>query len=238
MSRSYLPEPDDARAIWLTHFAQALLNFLGQCTITGQDQENTQKDADFWAFLVGLQAEVQRTAEGVTAYKNQMRDGLPRGVTGTSTALPDLPAYSPAPNLPPAAVAYGIFQRARDLAARIKRAPDYVDSIGQALGIESPDTPAKRPEDMLPTVALRGSNAGHPVLRVGRDGAPQVEVLADRGDGHWVLLTITTRAELTDPAPLPPAGTAQVWRYQAICHDGSGRIGQMSEVLSVTVRGM
>ena len=96
----------------------------------------------------------------------------------------------------------------------------------------------QRPEDRQPALEARGFNAGHPVLREGRDGAPQAEILGDYADGKgWTQLTITTRAELTDPHPPPPAGTAQVWRYQAICRDGTGRIGQMSKVLSVTVSG-
>lgn len=61
-----------------------------------------------------------------------------------------------------------------------------------------------------------------------------LEIHVDRGDGHgFVLLTYDTTPDYLDTTPFP--ATAAVWKYKAIFRVGDQRVGQWSDVVSITV---
>ena len=236
MPRSFIPRPDDKRVTWLNAYADGLGLSIGQAGITAGDAARARADADYFAAIVSWKAEVHQASENVTAYVDQIANGLPPGIDpNVSPVAPPMPVY---PADAPPAVPWDVIGRASKSAARIKIAPGYTPALGRLLGIIAA-TPEPRPvQDLQPDLKVPGLNAGHPMLRWVRGDMEMTEVQADHADGKgWVQITKTTRSEMTDPFPLPAPGAAQVWRYRAIFHDATGPIGQWSDVVQVTVAG-
>ena len=110
----------------------------------------------------------------------------------------------PAPGTPPPAVANNIFGRLTTLAARIKLASGYTESIGLALGVIG----AEQTVDLnsLKPSLTADSAAGQVVVGWTKQGMDGVEIEVDRGDGKgFVFLAIDTVPDYTDTQPMPPS---------------------------------
>ena len=163
MPRSFIPRPDDKRVTWLNAYADGLALSIGQAGITAGDAARARADADYFAAIVSWKADVRQAAENVTAYVDQIANGLPPGIDpSASPAAPVMPVY---PADAPPAVPWDVIGRASKSAARIKIAPGYTPALGRLLGIIA-TTPEPRPvQDLQPDLKVPGLNAGHPMLR-------------------------------------------------------------------------
>jgi len=79
---------------------------------------------------------------------------------------------------------------------------------------------------------------GHPRLLWTMHGMDALEIEADRGDGHFALFTIDMTPNHLDTTPLPPVGTVVLWKYRAIYRVRDERVGNWSQVLEVSVKGI
>ncbi|MBX7206877.1 MAG: hypothetical protein K1X78_01085 [Verrucomicrobiaceae bacterium] len=227
----YIKSRDDEFAAQLATFKNNIGDHtaafgLSPAQITGQ-----AADADYLAFVLASQEVCSNCSQQWTAWKDIVRDGT--APPGTAQPV-DAPMPDPVP-----AVAPGIEARFRALVKIIKAHPAYNASIGESLGIEGaahtgPDFAVFKPEfDLVLTggqVLVRWTWQGQSAF------LDMIEILVDRGGGAgFVFLAQDTTPGYVDATPLP--ATAQKWSYKAIFRVGDQRIGQWSDVVSITVGG-
>lgn len=124
MAKSYyLPSDDAGKGAWLNNLNSKLPSYSAALGLSAADTASVAADTAFFAYCLTSVGQITAYSQQWTAYKNAARSG---------SALGEVPVT---PNLgtAPAAVAPNIFGRATALVARIKVAPGYTDSIGQAL---------------------------------------------------------------------------------------------------------
>jgi hypothetical protein len=230
MSKSYyLPSDDAGKAAWLNNLAGRLPAYQAALGLTAADVASLTADAAFFNYALGAQQEVAAYAQQWTAYKNSARNG-------SGPALGDIPVAPVLPTPAPAMVAPGIIGRATALAARIKVAPGYTDSIGQALQLIGADNPVD-PTTLKPILDVE-LDAGEVEISWLKQGMDGLEIQVDRGDGKgFVFLAIDTIPNYTDTAPMPAAGQSALWKYKAIYLQADQRVGQWSDVVSIPVAG-
>ncbi len=91
----------------------------------------------------------------------------------------------------------------------------------------------------LPNYAtlLVGFQGDHPVLHWKSNGTDALELEADHGTGTFSLLTIKMSPGYQDDTPLPPVGTAILWKYRAIYRIRDKQVRHWSQILEVGVKG-
>jgi hypothetical protein len=225
MAKSYyLPSDDAGKGAWLNNLNAKLPSYSAALGLTAADTASVAADAAFFSYCLNSVGQVAAYSQQWTAYKNAARNGAALGI---------LPV---APNLgvAPAAVAPNIFGRATALVARIKTAPGYTDSIGQALQIIGADQTVD--VNSMKLVITAELDAGQVTVGWTKQGMDGVEIQVDRGTG-FVFLAVDTVPDYTDTAPMPAAGQSALWKYKAIYRQGDDRVGQWSDVVSIPVAG-
>jgi hypothetical protein len=222
----YLPADDAGKGAWLNNLNAKLPSYSAALGLTATDTASVAADAAFFTYSLSSIGQVAAYSQQWTAYKNSTR-------SGTGASLGSAPV-APSLGVAPTAVAPNIFGRSTALVARIKTAPGYTDSIGQALQIigadQTVDVTTMKP---VITAALDAGQVDIGWTKQGMDG---IEIQVDRGTG-FVFLAIDTVPGYTDTAPLPAAGQSALWKYKAIYRQGDDRVGQWSDVVSIPVAG-
>jgi hypothetical protein len=224
----YLPSDDAGKGAWLNNLAAKLPSYQAALGLTAADVTSATNDAAFFTYALNAQTQIAAYAQQWTTYKNSARNG----------ADPALGLAPVAPNLgtAPTAVAPGIVQRATALTARMKVAPGYTDSIGQALQIIGADQTVDV-NSMKPVLDAE-LDAGQVVVGWTKQGMDGIEIQVDRGDGKgFIFLAIDTIPNYTDTQPMPAAGQSALWKYKAIYIQADQRVGQWSDVVSIPVAG-
>ena len=222
----YLPTDDAGRLPWLNNLAAKLPSYSAVLGLNAGDVASATADAAFFAYVVNSQSQIAAYAQQWTAYKNLARDG---GGVSLVTA-----PVAPVLGVAPALVNPGIFIRVKALVARIKVAPAYTDSIGQALGIIGADQTVD--VNSLKPVLTAALEAAHVDLGWAKQGMDGLELQVDRGSG-FVLLAIVTAQKYADTAALPAVGQSALWKYKGIYLQSDQRVGQWSDVVSLPVAG-
>jgi hypothetical protein len=123
----YLLADDNGKDTWLTNIGAKIGSYSTAVGLAAGDVTSIQADAAFFHWLLASQAQVAAYSQQWTTFKINGRSGK-----GTNLGpVPVPPVFATMPT----AVAPGIIGRATALVARIKAAPGYTDSIGQALQI-------------------------------------------------------------------------------------------------------
>jgi hypothetical protein len=227
MSKSYyLPSDDNGKAVWLNNLSGKLPTYQAAAGLTAADAASVTADAAFFTYALNAQIQIAAYAQQWTAYKNSARNGNAPAL-GLAPVAPNL-------SIAPAEVAPGIFGRATALVARIKTAPGYTDSIGQALQLIGADNPVD-PTTLKPVLDVE-LDAGQVDISWTKQGMDGLEIWVDRGTG-FVFLAIDTIPNYTDTAPMPAVGQSALWKYKAIYRQGDDRVGQWSDVVSIPVAG-
>jgi hypothetical protein len=222
----YIPSDDAGKSIWLNNLAAKLPSYFAALGLTAADAASVNADALFFAFCLNSAGQVSAYSQQWTVYKNTVRSG-PVPALG---AMPAAPVFG----VIPPAVAPNIFGRTAALIARIKVAPGYTDSIGQALQIIGADQTVDL-NSLKPGLTAQ-LGAGQVVIGWTKQGMDGIEIQVDRGAG-FVFLAIDTIPDYTDTAPMPAAGQSALWKYKAIYRQGDERVGQWSDVVSIPVAG-
>jgi hypothetical protein len=219
-----MPPDDNGRVPWLSNFGSKLPTYAGTVGVTAGEVTQSQQDNTFWAYVVDARNKFAQYAQDWTAYKNAARGGGPLG------AMPTAPALGPVPTMVPP----DIFGRIAALVARIKKHPGYTEAIGNDLDIIGAEQ-AFDPGTMKPVLKLT-LDAGHPNVGWKKQGMDAIEIEVDRGNG-FVFLAIDTVPDYLDTAPLPAAGASAAWKYRAIYRLNDDRVGQWSDMASISVMG-
>ncbi|MBX7207315.1 MAG: hypothetical protein K1X78_03295 [Verrucomicrobiaceae bacterium] len=227
----YLKRRDDEFSAQLTTFQNNIGSHTATFGLSPAQVSGQAADAAYFAYILASQQVCSQCSQQWTAWKDIIRGGGAPPATGA-------PADAPMPAAVPI-VAPGVEARFRKLAQSIKAHAAYNPAIGEALGIEGaahtgPDFAVFKPEfDIVLTggqVLVRWTWQGQSAF------LDMIEILVDRGGGAgFVFLAQDTTPGYVDATPLP--ATAQKWSYKAIFRVGDQRIGQWSDVVSITVGG-
>ena len=223
----YLSDSDNGKAQLLTNLA---LNIGGDAATLGlspAEVASVQADAAMFKYVLRMQEAFKTFKQGLSAYKNQLRDGRQSETPSPLPVPPTLPT-------PPALVNNGILWRTRRLVARIKASTNYNESIGEGLGIVGDERTVDTFE-LKPELKHRLDGA-HPVIIWKKGTASALDIYADRKDGKgFIFLTTDTQPDYIDKYPMPKGVESVVWEYKGIYRMADKQVGQFSEVIQVTV---
>jgi len=226
----YLPKDDLGKSQWLSNFATKLLVYLAKYGISATEQTDMDGSSDNFGYWLDAKNQYDEFNKKVTAYKNELRDGVPPG--GSPSVAPSPPVLGAAP----AAVPPGIFRRATSLAGRIKAHVSYTLADGQDLGIEGAEDVIDLP-NMKPVLEVT-LTAGRPRIDWEKQGMDAIEIHVSRAPADpFTFLAIDTIPDYDDTAALPAPGQSAVWKYKAIYRFGDERVGQWSDEVSIVVMG-
>ncbi len=223
----YLPYDDAGKALWLDNFATELPNYAATLGITPVQLAQVQTDREVFSGIVTYLLNQKNVLEGITAFKNQVRNGRqPLGI---------IPAFGATPALPPNAL-NDVFGRVRQLVRTIKGNENYNESIGNVLRIIGEES-----EDDVNTwkpILKVQIQAGSPNILWVKGNSSGIKIWVDRGDGQgFRFLAIDTSPDYLDKHPLPAQGQTALWRYQAIYILKDEEVGEISDILEVSVKG-
>lgn len=224
----YLPRTDEGKAIWLHNFAAKLVLYAMKYGITPEEIMDMQQAAMHFAEILNFSNQQEAFKTAITAYKNSIRDGVKNGVTLQPLTMPTMNLMM--------TVQPGIFVRAKAIVNRIKANILYSEADGNDLGIEGAEITADT-ADVRPAIKVRIGDGGHPEIVWTKQGFDAIEIYKQEADGAWRLLAIDIQPNYLDEEALPPHGKSAVWTYRAIYRKKDKRVGQWSDVVSVTVMG-
>lgn len=127
--------------------------------------------------------------------------------------------------------------RARALANRIKTHPSYTAALGQQLCIFGPEdttdlTTAK------PTLRANSSNAGSVTIGFNKSSSSGIRLESKRGsETLFVFQAVDTNSPYMDARANLTLGTPETRQYRAQYLTGDDTIGELSDVLTITVPG-
>jgi len=220
---NYLPRADKDRAVWLNNFSGKFATASTGLGFLAADVTSVNNDAAMYNYLINL-VEIFTTAkEQRVNYKNLIKDG-PLGSPGGT--LPVAPTVAAAP----AAVAPGIFPRIAQLVQRIKNSPTYTEAIGRDLGVIGAEQ--LMDATIVKPVLKLVFKGGQVEVQWVKGDADAVHIETDKGTGTWQFLAIDTVPHYPDTTPITAPG---VWKYRAMYMVNDERVGQWSDVVSITV---
>jgi len=224
MAKDYfLPRTDMDRAVWLTNFANKFAAVAAGLGFTPADVTSVNNDAAMFTYLLN-QVETYTTAKELRVnYKNLIKNGPLGSPGGAAPVAPTVPA---APTL----VAPGIFPRIGQLVQRIKNNPNYTEAMGHDMGIIGSEQSNLRVE-MKPVLKLV-MKGGQVEVQWTKGDADALMIETDKGSGSWQFLAIDTVPHYPDTTTIT---TPSVWKYRAMYMVNDERVGQWSDVASITV---
>lgn len=223
-----IPTDDSSKLTLLRHINSVLPGMATQLDINSDQLARLASAGAWFAFALDYQTALKNAATAAVAFKQVMRDGpVGGGLTVHALSLPP----------PPEGAAFeDVFGFLGDLIAQIKRHPHYTEAVGQALNIIPAKSAAADLSSVQPQL-VASMVQGQPMLNWSKNGLDSLEIEVDRGNG-FSLMTIDMSPGHLDNAPLPPAGSAAIWKYRAIYRQKDQRVGQWSAVLDVAVKGV
>ena len=229
MVKSYMPHGDKEKEAWMINFDE---KFPLYATKFGYAKEVvTATHNDRLAYSYGLMmVEASKTFEhNCVTFKDDQRNGA------ETNLIIDIPVFTPPAN-PPLAVAPGIFRRAGKLVNTFKSNALYTDAIGRDLGIIGAEYLGKdNPEDTQTKLTVKQSG-GKVQLKYVKGDLDGIKLESKRGtETEFSLLDKITQTAFIDNRPVLVAGVPEVRQYRAWCIIKDEIIGQVSDVVSVTV---
>jgi len=219
----YLPRGEDKKVTWLNTFSENLPVHAATVGVTGAEVTATTDDAAMFAYQVKVSGIFVSEKESRVSYKNLLAYGKIGTVVGGIAPVPVLP-------VPPNAVPAGIFPRVTLLVARIKKHPNYNESIGKDLGIigaEQDDNTDKMQPALK--VVLKG---GKPEIMWKKAEADALYIEVDRDRQGWKFLAVDTEPDYTDTAAITAPA---MWKYRAIYLISDEKVGKWSDIASIAV---
>ncbi len=225
----YFPKKDEERTTWFNNFGAKLPNYAMKYNITPAEVMDIQNSALYFDAFVKYRNQSGAFQNSLTDHRDVISNGLSNG----ATLQPLQPPMMMLPPPPPP----GIFKRARALVSRIKAHVNYTEADGRDLGIIGSEIGATDLTSIKPVFRIRLVAGGHPEIVWTRQGMGALEIQKQNGDGQWHFLAMDTVPNYTDMEALPASGQSAVWQYRVIYRLKDERVGQWSDVVSVTVTG-
>lgn len=239
----YLPEEDGKLATWLQNLSSKISGYASKYGLSPAEVALIQNAAAYFIFWFNALTQLKDSTQKITAYKNEVRDGVKAG------GSPSVPPTDILFGTPPTAVPPGILAIVRSIVAGIKKHQGYTIADGQDLGIEgeeqTEDINSLKPKFKIELEAghpnliwLKGITQGvkikKAILPAGQK--PTTEGLAESGE-FFTFLAIDTQPDYLDTTPLPPFGQTVVWAYIMTYMLNDEEVGEPSDVVFITVSG-
>lgn len=222
-----MPQGDTEKSAWLANFSAKLPKYAAKYGITGPEVGDVSAGVPFFNYWLAYMVQVQQFSQQVTAYKNELRDGLVSGAPASTQPAPPIPGQVPAV-VPP-----DIFGRASSLGLRIKKHRSYTDADGQDLGLVAAEESLEK-SSAKPVFTIRLAGGGHPEIVWTKGGMGGVEIHADRtNSGVFNMVDVNSTPNYLDPAALPAQST--IWKYRLIYRKNDQRVGQWSDDVAIMV---
>ena len=240
-STSFMPNNNEGIGNMLTAFATNIPGALAtKYSVTPEQILSVVQAHLVWNWF----EEVLVIARGWSASLTQDRDALSTGAPGTFDALPTLPTLPPRPLLPSppsppdteAQIEHDFFATFSALVSAIKHNTHYDKADGVLLGIEGTPIPPPSPS-VVPTPSAALVSSGQPEITCPKGPFQGFSVFLTRpGQARKLLgLSLTRHYLVTEPLPAP--GTAEIWVFEVQYHYHNSPFGQVSQPVSITVRG-
>jgi hypothetical protein len=237
---TFLPGSDSGLVPWLQNLASKIGGFAAKYNIQPNEVTKVQEGVAFLVYWILTRESVKNAVKSVTAYKNEVRDGVKAG--GSASVPPADILFTP-----PTAVDPGVIPFILSIVGRIKKHQGYTTADGNQMGLEG----AEQIIDLLNlkpvfTVELE---SGKPTLVWTKGATDAVKIKVKRVIGpspgppppinldEFAFLAIDTQPDYTDTTPLPPYGETATWIYVMIYMMDDEEVGQWSEPVIVTVVG-
>ena len=186
------------------------------------------------AYLAKLSDAARTFSPAVTAYRDTL-------ITGAEAPVGAIPVFA-APAAPPAVVGGGIVVRTRRLVQKIRASASFTTAIATDLGLPTgSDSSAAPTPDLHPALDstrasfLPGVGVSIPWVKGRHSG---VAVTGQRGaETTWQSLGDDLYSPFIDKRPNLTPGQPETRRYRFQYKDGDEVIGQLSDIVVVTVPG-
>jgi len=225
----YVASGDLAFVVQMENFAEKLPTYQTTFGLTAAQLDAVNADRDWLVYVVVRLQQAAAYAEDWTKLKDLVRNGKGGAVIGPFPVAPDITA-------PPAtAILPNVEKRFRAFSRQLKTHNNFATNIGEDLMIIKPKT-VFDPATAKPLLKLRIMGALVEVMWV-KGPWSSLEIWVRRNGGAWEFLTIDSIPNYIDTAAMPPAGQSQVWEYKGIFRFRDIRVGNWSEVASISVKG-
>ena len=229
MVQSYMPHGDKEKETWMNNFDGKLPGYATKFGLTKDQLAIVHNDR--LAFSYGLlEVEASKTFEhNCVTFKDDIRNGV------ETNLVSDFPVFVP-PDNPPLAVAPGIFRRTGRFVTTLKANAAFTDAIGEDLGIIGADYQGKDNIEDYQTKLTVKQSGGTVQLKYVKGDLDGIKLESKRGtETDFTLLDKITQTTFTDKRPVLVAGVPEVRQYRAWCIIKDEIVGQVSDVVSVTV---
>jgi hypothetical protein len=236
MAISLVPSDATPLGVLLSRLATKLPNYATALGVTPAELTQLSADSAMLTYLAHLADAARTFSPSVTAYRDTL-------ISGAEQAVGPIPVFA-APVSPPATVPGGIIPRTRRLLQKVRASASYTEAIAADLGLPTgtetaSPTPAPtiRPEVTgTHAVFLPGVGVSIPWVKAGHSG---VRVTGQRGaeSALWESLGDDLYSPFIDKRPSLTPGQPETRRYRFQYKDGDEVIGQLSDIIVVTVPG-
>jgi hypothetical protein len=245
--QSFSPRTESTKYNWFFNFSQKIGGYATKYNLSAAEVQDVVDSFEYFKYWFLYMVAFKEYMLKVTAYKNEVRDGVPAGST---PSVP--PTALPAP-VPPTATAPGGYARAIAMANSIKAKSNYTVADGQDLNLEGAEIIVPPASTFKPVIKLVLGNNGKPELKwtkqtgtsgihifkkvTGGSTSPTPSPIPGPGVGGYVYLGSDTQPDFTDNSPLPAAGVSEQRCYVATYFVDDENVGQWSEEVKITVTG-
>ncbi|MGE0637261.1 MAG: hypothetical protein AB7G44_10625 [Bacteroidia bacterium] len=245
--QSFSPRSEQKKADWFSNFAQKIAGYAAKYNLSATEVADVIASEQYFAYWFNYMKLFKEYMLKVTAYKNEVRDGVP---AGAEPSVPPTPLAAP---LPPPATAPGGYARAIALGNSIKEKSNYTIADGQDLNLEGAEIILPPASTFKPVISVVAGNNGKPELKwkkqtgtsgihifkkvTGGSASPSPSPVPGPAASGYVYLGSDTQPDFTDNSPLPAAGVSEQRSYVAIYFVDDENVGQWSEEVKITVTG-
>ena len=246
--KTFSPNTEDGKANWFFNFANKIGTYATKYNISATELADVIASEAHFRYWFNYFKAFKEYMLKVTAYKNEVRDGVPAGAEPSVT--PVVPASPP----PPTATAPGGYERAIALGNSIKKKSNYTVADGQDMNLEGAEIVLPNPSTFKPVISVVAGSNGKPDLKwkkqAGTSGIHFYMKVVSSGSpttpspgpgtpsaAGFSYLGSDTQPDFTDNTPLPPSGQSQQRAYIAIYFVDDNNVGQFSEEVKITVTG-
>lgn len=226
-----MPQTADGVAAMLVAFDTNAPAYATKYLLTAPELARVTSARQSWQWFLDALEVGRNWGQNLTS----LRDSMVTGAPAAPVPLPGGPTLPPYPEV--GELESGFFTFFASLVSRIKTAANYDVADGQQLGIEGAEIPPPDPATNIPVLTGDLYSSGHPELTCRKGQFQGYTVWLTRpGQGKKQTGFATTRRFVVEE-PLPAAGTAEVWVFEAQYRYQNAPFGQVSQPLNLTVRG-
>lgn len=229
MKTYFIPADDGGKDLWLSNFANKLYLYADKYALRREDVADMQLSSRIFHYWLDYKNKYEEYLRKLTAYKNQVRSGVPAGAS--IAVIPQPPVV----DNPPGESDPDVFGRAASLAGRIKSHTHFTEADGLDMGIIGKENVLNRGV-VKPSIKIR-LQAGHPEVVWRKQGMSGIEIWVSREGADYVFLAISNYPNYIDTEMLPPTGKSAIWKYKVIYREHDKQTGQWSDEVSITVAG-